>query len=189
MRIGNINSLFINDAAKALYERWTSLPRLENQLCPKRLELNFGGLPTRFKKHSFLLTNLEEGVLTASDIGAEITDFLGEKLDGQNLTDRHGDNQMKYEVPYYDAVFSTPCAGVLVRRTINKKGTHADFVSCHLPLLDYQNKVRYLLGVVQITNIESTENSGSPINLHSSQVVDRVLIDIGAGLPDMTFDE
>jgi len=184
VRTGNINSLFINDAAKALYERWVSLPRIEGQLCPKRLELNFGGLPSRFKKHAFLLTNLGDGVLSASDIGSEITNFLGEKLDGQNLNERHGDNQLEFEVPYYNTVYGTPCAGVLVRRTTNQKGTQADFMSCHLPLLDYQNKVRYLVGVAQISNIEAIENKGTPVLLTESKVIDRTIIDIGAGLPN-----
>jgi len=186
VRTGNINNLFINDAAKALYERWASLPRLDGQTCPKRFELDFDGLPARFKKHAFLLTNLDDGVLSASDIGDEITDFLGEKLDGQDLAERHGENQMKYELPYYDAIFGTPCAGVLVRRTINQAGTHADFVTCHFPLLDYQNKVRFLLGVAQITNIESSEMTGAPVLLGNSQIIDRILIDIGAALPDIT---
>lgn len=183
VRIGNINSLFISDVAKALYERWAALPRPEGQTCPKRLDFDFDGLPVRFKKHSFLLTSLGEGVLSASDIGDEITAFLGEKLDGQDLAERHGENQMKYEVPYYDALYGTPCAGVLVRRTINQAGTHADFVTCHLPLLDYQNKVRSLLGVAQITNIESVEKTGAPILLGNSQIIDRVLINIGTALP------
>ena len=183
MRIGNINDLFINDAAQALYECWRALPREDNQICPKRFELNFANLPINFRQHAFILANHEKGILSATDIGTVVTSFLGERLDGQNLSERHGPSQMKYETPYYDAVYGQPCAGVLTRRTVNQQGTHANFVSCHLPLLDYKNEVRYLLGIVEITNVEAPELIGSPIIFDNSHITDRMLVDIGAGIP------
>ena len=185
MSIGSIDDLFISDAATALYSSWQSLPRDEDNICPKRFDINFGEIPGGHKKHSFLLTNLGEGVLSASDIRDEITNFVGQRLDGQNLTERYGLNQMRYEAPYCEAVFGQPYTGVLTRRTINRSGTYADFVSCHMPLLDYRNEVRYLLGLASITNIEEPKKVSTPLILDNSQVISRVWIDIGAGTPEL----
>lgn len=188
MRIGTVQDLFFSDAATSLFKLWSQLPRAENQTIPKRFELNLETLSKETRDNVFLMTRLDSKTLSASDIGQNITQFLGERLDGQDIAHKHGPRQMQYEMPYYDAIFSVPCAGVMVRKTINHLGTHADFTSCHLPLLDYQNRVTYLAGVAAISNMESPEKAGERIVFDGSEIVDRVFVDIGNGLPDGVTD-
>ena len=185
MRIGTTDDLFISEPAKALHEIWLSLPREENQLFPKRFELDFSSLPDGLRQHVFLLSNLGENVVSASEIGSAITAFLGEKIDGQNLVQRHGPGQMQYELPYYKAVFGQPCAGSMKRRTVNQAGTHADFISCHLPMLDYQNQANYMLGVASIINVEAADENFSAVKFDQSEILDRILVDVGGGNPNI----
>jgi len=183
MRIGIIEDLFISDAAKAILELWLSLPREEGELCPKRFELDLDALPPNIRKYCFLLSYLDEGVLSVVNAGTAISDFLGNKVDGQNVMAQFPADQLPLEYRYYGAVVSQPCAGKVVRRTKNTKGNHAHFNTIHLPLLDYQNKVLYLLGVVAITDREAPEEEDSENIYSASALMSQTVVDIGGGLP------
>jgi hypothetical protein len=185
LHIGTTDDLLINDAAKSVFDFWSALPRERGQVCPKRLEMEMASLPSLVAKNVFLLTRLDHAVMSATEIGSAITDFLGERLDGQNLVDKHGSNQMLHEQPYYDAIFSGPCAGKLTRHTTDENGVHADFTSVHLPLLDYENKVRYLIGIAEITNIGANKKPNARIMFDQSIITERLLVDIGADVPNI----
>jgi len=183
MRIGTTEDLFISDAAKAVYELWLSLPREEGELCPKRLELDLNVLPPNIRKYCFILSYLDEGVLSVVKAGTAISDFLGSKIEGQNVMAQRPPDQLPLEYRYYGAIVSQPCAGKVVRRTKNITGNHAHFNTIHLPLLDYQNKALYLLGVVAVTDREAPEEKDSENIYSASLLINQMIIDIGGGLP------
>jgi len=188
MRIGKPENLFISKAATAAYREWLALPRESSQLVPKRLELNIDAMPAEVRDHIFLLSYLEETVLSVAFAGSAIEAFLGDKIEGQNLVIQRSKCQQPIEKQYYDAISGQPCAGRLTRHTKNILGNRSNFVSVHLPLLDYKNQANYFLGIVDITNREAPTTKDA-LNIYgASKVIERVLVDIGAGVPDISKD-
>lgn len=183
MRIGKKEDLFISDAARAIYDVWLKLPRETDQICPKRFELDLEALPEKVSQHCFILAYLGDSVLSVAYAGSAIDAFLGSKLEGQNVLLQRTEEQRPIEMRYYDAVFGQPCAGKMVRRSRNIVGNEANFNSMHLPLLDYRNEVRYLLGVVAITDREAPASEDAQNVYGTSVVLDQVLVDIGAETP------
>jgi len=183
MHIGTVEDLFISDAAKAAYHLWLELHREQDQLYPKRYELDWEKLPDTIQPHCFIMAYLGETVLSIAHAGSAIEAFLGSNVEGQNILATRQEEQHAIELEYYRAVFNQPCAGLIIRRTKNIKGNESDFNAIHLPLLDYRNKVRYLLGIVHISNRDAPAQEDTQNIYGASAVKTRTIIDIGSGIP------
>ena len=120
-----------------------------------------------------------------AESGRAINAFLGERLQGQNIIATRSDEQLPIEKRYYETIFGSHCGGKVVRKAINTIGNSAHFNSVHFPLLDYRNEVRYMLGVVSITNRDAPEEEDAPLIQPASTILDQVVVDLGAGLPTL----
>lgn len=181
MRIGTLEDLFINDTVKAVYDYWISLPREPNQLFPKRFEVDLEALPEAVLDYIFIMAHLGESVFSIAESGKAINAFLGERLQGQNIIATRSELQLPIEKRYYDTIFGSQCGGMVVRKSLNIAGNAAHLNSIHFPLLDYRDEVRYMLGVIAVTGREAPEEADVPLIQPASEVLEQIIVDLGAG--------
>ncbi|MCJ9429721.1 PAS domain-containing protein [Kordiimonas marina] len=181
MKTASIDDLCFDDAATTMYDYWLSLPRPEGQVCPKRSDFDFDQVK-EIDGSIYLSEWVSEDVLAVARCGDDINKFIGADLTGINMLQISIGETQERETAYYHLLRQTPCAGVLCRGSVDIKGQRARYFVLHLPLLDYANRPHYLIGVGRVFDFDGP-GSYAANRINDAVVLERKLVDIGAGLP------
>lgn len=176
-------ALSYSDATLALARYWYDLPRLGDDLCPRRAQFLLTAIAPHLDE-VYLSKWREPGQLIVLACGSKLVDVLGEDITGKDIFTLSHLQSVPEQVSYYQQLRTLPCAGVLTRWGANMSERPFVYRTVQLPLLDENGTVNFFIGTGVIRSAKKVSDHLSSDENVSVEHQEQLYLDIGAGVPD-----
>lgn len=177
-----LTTLKHSDATAELVDFWSSLPRSDGQVCPRRTDF----MSSRISKaisETFLSEWEDADTLRIIQAGTVLDRLIGMDMTDQNIFEMTPPELLNDEKRYYTALRARPCAGMITRSMINFSGNPFVYRTFHLPLLDPFGEVKYFVGTGVVFEGAAILREFGRAHFRRTRIVERRFFDIGAGVP------
>jgi hypothetical protein len=173
---------FMTEQAQRFAEHWQQLPR--KQLLPSRNDFDPADVAAMLPGVSMYQFNSKQDI-TIRLAGTEIVHVYGQEVTGMNYLDLWPEDLRATVGEVFTAMLSQPCGLLVAMDALSRDGVTTKSISVGFPFLNNDGQANLTLF--------HTSNFDMPI-LHdpktdpvvSLRLTRRVLLDIGAGKPELT---
>ena len=170
-----------------LLEYWMSLPRSGSSLIPGRTALQCSELLELMPRLA-LLKRLDRYNVQASMMNISNSTILQNPLLGMNAFDLTAPAIREQRASFYEAVLDKPAVAQMRETVRQQNGKEASVKSLYLPMADSRGEANYIIACTVYENRPEYNGINDRLVLDHQNVQDLSFIDIGGGVPTVTFE-